>query len=141
MPEYIHPTILCRDVMLRPGALLEASEAGRLNPRFKWLGLKGAGLHVAKVAAGDVADDDVIDRRRGYGCCLDCPVRTSEPGYPQRLGWCGEPGIDKSDEDGPCGCRIEGLTATASGRCPMFPPRFRRVTARERPAEEIYLPG
>ena len=91
---------------------------GKMNARHLWYGMKGAKEYVEAVARGDLAEDAVIDVRRGVGGCGGCASRVRDEQNPGRLGYCGEPFVDHGEAVLPtCGCVLEGKTAVRSARC------------------------
>lgn len=125
---------LCREA-LRAGGAFEAwiereAAAGRVDPRWFWIGARGAAAYVAAVASGDCAPDGVIDER--VATCRACPSRTPDPDDPEAAGFCGPAFRSRLDEPAPtCGCPIEPAAAVASRGCPQR--RFAAVTREGRP--------
>lgn len=111
------------------GWLEREADAGRVHPRWFWLGARGAAAYARAVASGDCAPDDVIDER--VATCRACPSRTPDPDDPEGAGFCGPAFKPRGGPAPTCGCPVEPAAAVASRGCPQA--RFAPVTREGRP--------
>lgn len=94
--------------------------SGQVSPLDAWYVSTGARRYAEAIAAGDIATDETISRRRDF--CRGCPtrVRITVQGARSPSDFCGEPFTDRTCQPNPsCGCPCAAMTAVGSKRCPQ----------------------